>query len=160
MAYTNSTSKRSQVLAALEATLGGIAAPTYGTDVKRASVMRAAQLTVAGGEMPAVAAVPVEDSRVRSLACNSDEYRMRVEIVCARRADPTSSQQWQDQIHLFAAAVQQAIANNRQLSGTAVCIEVEGVEVADFEADGNRSLNMAVVSAVIVYRVGVSDVTT
>ena len=53
-----------------------------------------------------------------------------------------------------------AIANDRQLAGKAIYVEVSDLDIADASGEGNRTLAVCIVTATIVYRVGVSDVTT
>ena len=158
MAYANATTKRDQVLAQLHANLVAIATPTYGNNVKRVFTYDAQRL-VLGGETPAIAVIPITDTRVRALACSSDEYRMNIQIVGVLRVDPSASA-WKSKIQLLAGDIQQVIANDRQLTSKAIYIEVDEVDISDAEVSGNRVLAVCAVAATIVYRVGVLDVTT
>lgn len=158
MAYTNTTTKRDQVLTQLASNLNAIAPSTYKYDVKRVVVYEAQRLVI-GGETPAIAISPVGDTKGRSLACAQDEYTMTVNILGVMRVD-ASANAWKSKIQLLAGDIQQAIANDRQLSGKAVYVEVDEVDIADASASGNRTLCACVVTATIVYRVGVADITT
>ena len=158
MAYANATTKRDQVLAQLHTNLAAIATPTYANNVKRVFTYDAQRL-VLGGETPAIAIVPVTDTRIRALACSSDEYRMLVQIVGVLRVDSSASA-WKSKIQLLAGDIQQVIANDRQLTSKAIYIEVDEVDISDAPVSGNRVLAVCAVAATIVYRVGVLDVTT
>jgi hypothetical protein len=158
MAYANPTSKRTQVLDQLVANLSAISTPTYSTTPARVMLYRSSRIAL-GGQMPMIAVIPVEDTRTRAFTCAQDEYQMRVEIVCVERNDPTSTNDWHDSIALMVGDVQQALANDRQLSGEAVYIEVESTDISDMEMEGNRVLAVGTVSAVILYRVSTTDVT-
>ncbi len=158
MAYANSTTKRSQVLAQLHSNLAAIAPPTNSIEVKRVLTYQAQRL-VLGGQNPAIAIVPVNDSRLRALTCDSDEYQMTAQIIGVMRVD-ASANAWKDKISLLAGDIQQTIANDRQLSGKAIYVEVENLDISDASTEGSRTLAVCVVTASIVYRVGVSDVTT
>ena len=157
MAYANTTTKRAQVLAQLVANLAAIASPGHAHTVKRVFLYEGHQL-VLGGENPAIAVVPIADARVRALACAADEYRMTVQIAGVLRVD-SSTNVWKDQIGLLAGDIQQTLSNDRQLTGKAVYIEVDEVDVSDAAVSGNRNLAVCVVSATIIYRVSVADVT-
>tara|TARA_R110000782_G_scaffold259110_2_gene349325 strand:+ start:36895 stop:37371 length:477 start_codon:yes stop_codon:yes gene_type:complete len=157
MAYANATTKRDQMLAQLVANMSAIAAPAYAHDVKRVFLYEGHRL-VLGGENPAIAVVPIGDARIRSLACAADEYRMTVQLAGVLRVDP-STNTWKNKIGLLAGDIQQAIANDRQLTQKAVYIEVDEVDISDAAVSGNRNLAVCVVSATIIYRVSVADVT-
>lgn len=158
MAYANPTTKRDQVLAQLNTNLAAIATPTYSIDVKRVLTYEGQQI-VLGGENPSIAIVPIRDVRTKALACAVDEYTMSVQLMGVMRID-SSTNAWKSKIHLLAGDIQQVIANDRQLSGTAVYIEVDEVDISDASVSGNRTLAVCAVSATIVYRIGVADVTT
>ncbi len=158
MAYANSTTKRSQVLAQLNANLAAIAQPDFSTDVARVLTYQSQRLSL-GGQNPAIAIVPSADRRIRALACDSDEYEMTAQIIGVLRVD-ASANAWKDKIHLFGGDIQQTIANDRQLAGKAIYVEVSDLDIADASGEGNRTLAVCIVTATIVYRVGVSDVTT
>lgn len=158
MPYANSTTKRSQVLAQLHTNLEGIATPDFSIDVRRVLTYQSQRL-VLGGENPAIAIVPTAERRLRALTCDSDEYQMTAQLIGVMRVD-ASANAWKDKIHLLAGDIQQTIANDRQLSGKAIYVEVSDLDIADASGEGNRTLAVCVVTATIVYRVGVSDVTT
>ena len=158
MAYANTTTKRDQVLTQLASNLNAIAPSAYKYDVKRVVVYEA-QKAVLGGETPAIMIAPVADSKGRSLACAQDEYTMGVQMIGVLRVD-SSTNAWKSKIQLLAGDIQQAVANDRQLSGKAVYVEIDEVDIADASTLGNRTLCACVVTATIVYRVGVSDITT
>lgn len=158
MAYANATTKRDQVLAQLNTNLAAITPPDFSIDVKRVLTYEAQRL-VLGGENPAIAIIPLADTRTRALICSVDEYTMRVQILGVMRID-ASTNAWKNKISLLAGDIQQTIANDRQLTGTAVYIEVDEVDISDASVSGNRALAVCSVSATIVYRIGVADVTT
>lgn len=158
MPYANATTKRDQVLAQLHTNLEAIAPPTYSIDVKRVLTYQAQRL-VLGGENPAIAIMPTTDRRTAALACANDQYEMTVEVIGVMRVD-ASANAWKSKIQLLAGDIQQVVSNDRQLSGKAVYVEVEGVDISDASVSGNRTLAVCSVTLTIVYRVGVADVTT
>lgn len=157
MPYANATTKRTQVLEALRASLATIATPDFATDVKRVWVYSGHRLQM-GGEMPAIAVLPTEENRTKSLACASDEYSMGIEIVGASRVT-TDTDGWQASIESLVGDIQQLLNNDRQLGGSVVYIEANGAVVSDALTTGAGALAVASVPCTLVYRVSVADVT-
>lgn len=155
MAYpSDGDPKRWQVLQALKTALSQPPnlPKNYHHIIYRVDIHETQRL-VMGSELPALAIVPNDDTRLRNLSCNAEDRLLSVTIYGAIRT-PVSGERWKLESNWLIADIRRALADDLQLGATALWFDFEGQDVFDTVDSG---VALCAVNLSIVYRIAFDD---